>query len=262
MRLSLIGAIALAALGWATAPARATEDITVRALFYFGEAPTGGVCDQTSDAHCEWEYDYHSHGNAQYILPVPAQFVQAPADGATIDVQRNNYHDHERHPCDVLLRRHERWRGLYGRFHRFRVYFFDSHHPEFGQSRSGQCAGLPSERYGVSSTDSARSRRMCFSSTSRARRRRSGTSCHRHSRAVDLGDDGSRVRRARVCGLSACRSRPGGVKRAQATKQGGANGSAIRRSGDRGRVQFRAGRLAYLRRVAPADLAVLTCSST
>ena len=29
------------------------------------------------------------HGNAQYILPVPAQFVQAPSDGATIDVERN-----------------------------------------------------------------------------------------------------------------------------------------------------------------------------
>ncbi len=92
MRLSLIAAIVLAAVGSATAPARAAEDITVRALFYFGEMPTGGVCDQTTDAHCEWEYDYqlvNGVETAEYVLPIPAQFVQAPADGATIDVERN-----------------------------------------------------------------------------------------------------------------------------------------------------------------------------
>ncbi len=92
MRLSLIAAIVLAAVGSATAPARAAEDITVRALFYFGEMPTGGVCDQTTDAHCEWEYDYqlvNGVETAEYVLPVPAHFVQAPSDGATIDVERN-----------------------------------------------------------------------------------------------------------------------------------------------------------------------------
>ncbi len=90
-RLSLIAAIALAAVGSAAAPARASQDITVQAFFYFGQTPTGS-CDQYTDAHCEPEYDYqlvNGVETAEYVLPVPAHFVQAPSDGATIDVERN-----------------------------------------------------------------------------------------------------------------------------------------------------------------------------
>lgn len=91
MRLSLIAAVALAAVGLATAtaPARASGDTTVQAFFYLDLTPTAGGCNQYTEAGCEWEYDYDAHNMAQYTLPIPAEFVQGPVDGASIEVVHN-----------------------------------------------------------------------------------------------------------------------------------------------------------------------------
>lgn len=61
---------------------------TVNAFFYINAPATasGGGCDQYIASYCEQEYKYDFMGMAQYVLTVPAHFVQAPIDGATIDV--------------------------------------------------------------------------------------------------------------------------------------------------------------------------------
>lgn len=62
---------------------------TVEAFFYINApaTPSGGGCDQYTEAYCEQEYNYDSADMAQYILTIPAHFVQAPIDGSTIDVE-------------------------------------------------------------------------------------------------------------------------------------------------------------------------------
>ena len=61
---------------------------TVSAFFYINApaTPSGGGCDQYTESYCEQEYNYNSMGMAQYVLTIPAHFVQASINGSTIDV--------------------------------------------------------------------------------------------------------------------------------------------------------------------------------
>ncbi len=90
MQLRLSAAAAAVILASARAHAGLVGDgtNTVQAFFYINApiAPSGGGCDQYSQTYCEWEYNYDAQNIAQYTLPIPAHFVQAPVDGATIDV--------------------------------------------------------------------------------------------------------------------------------------------------------------------------------
>ncbi len=79
-------------VGGMSAPAQAglvgNGTNTVEAFFYIDApaTPLGGGCDQYTESYCEQEYNYDSANMAQYVLTIPAHFVQAPIDGATIDV--------------------------------------------------------------------------------------------------------------------------------------------------------------------------------
>jgi hypothetical protein len=87
-----LGRIAAAAALFASAPAQAGliggGTNTVSAFFYISApaTPSGGGCDQYTAKYCEQEYNYDAMDMAQYVLTIPAHFVQAPIDGATIDV--------------------------------------------------------------------------------------------------------------------------------------------------------------------------------
>jgi len=93
MRAKILLAVAnLAIVGVTAAPAQAGlidgGTNTVSAFFYINApaTPSGGGCDQYTQSYCEQEYNYDSMGMAQYVLTIPAHFVQAPIDGSTIDV--------------------------------------------------------------------------------------------------------------------------------------------------------------------------------
>ncbi len=94
MRLGLSFAAVAALLGIASAPAARAGLIgdgtnTVSAFFYINApaTPSGGGCNQSTESFCEQQYDYDSMGMAQYVLTIPAHFVQAPNGGSTIDVE-------------------------------------------------------------------------------------------------------------------------------------------------------------------------------
>ena len=61
---------------------------TVTAFFYFNAPSTPPpVCNDQVDAFCEQQYDFNSMNMKQTVLTIPAQFVQAPSAGVTIDVE-------------------------------------------------------------------------------------------------------------------------------------------------------------------------------